>query len=44
MEFFPRDSYRFARFQIFDSAGDFFIPSLLHRLIRTLKTVQQGIG
>src|ERR1017187_1419305 len=44
MEFFPRDGHRFARFQIFDSAGDLFIPCLLHRLICALKAVQQGVG
>ena len=44
MEFFPRDGHRFVRFQIFDSASDFLVPSLLHRLVRTLKTFQQRVG
>ena len=43
MKLFPWDSHRFARFQIFDSASDFFIPRRLHRLVRTLKTVEEGV-
>ena len=44
MQLFPSDRHSFARLQIFDSASDFVIPGLLDRLIRTLKTVEQGIG
>lgn len=44
MQLLPRDSHSFARFQVSDSASDFVIPSLLHRLIRDFKTVQQGMG
>jgi len=44
MQFFPSDSHRFTRPQVFDSAGDFLIPSLLDRFIRTRKTVEQGVG
>jgi len=44
MQFFPGDSHRFTRPQIFDSASDFLIPSLLDRFIRTRKTVEQGVG
>jgi len=44
MQFFPSDSHRFTRLQIFDSARDFLVPSLLDRFIRTLKTVEQGVG
>ena len=44
MEFFPQDGYRRASFQVFHSAGDLHIPSLLHRLVSTFKTVQQSIG
>lgn len=44
MKFFPRNGHGFARFQIFDSASDFLIPGCLHRLVRTLKAVEQGVG
>jgi hypothetical protein len=44
MKFFPRDGHGFARFQIFDSASDFLIPRCLHGFVRTLKTVEQGVG
>ena len=44
MQFFPRNSHGLARPQVFDSASDFLIPSLLDRFIRTLKTVEEGVG
>ena len=44
MQLLPRDGHSFARFQISDPASDFVIPSLLHRLIRALKTIEQGMG
>ena len=44
MQLFPGDGHGLARFQIFDSARDFLIPSLLHRFIRPPKAVEQAIG
>jgi hypothetical protein len=46
MQLFPRDGHCLARFQIFDSTRHFRFPSLLNRdrFIRTLKSVEQGIG
>jgi len=46
MKFFPGDSHGLARFQVFDSPCHFFIPGLVDRdrFIRTVKTVEQGIG
>jgi len=44
MQFFPRDGHWLARLQVFDSARHFRIPSLLNRFIRTLKSVEEGVG
>ena len=44
MQLFPRDGHGFACFEIFDSASDFVIPSLLHTLIWAPKTVEQSVG
>src|SRR5208282_1041629 len=46
MQFFPWDSHGLTRFEVFDSPRHFFIPSLVDRdrFIRTVKTVEQGIG
>ncbi len=41
MQFFPSDGHSFTRFQVFDSASDFLVPSLLDRLISSsVKTVE----
>ncbi len=44
MQFFPWDSHCFPGFEVCDSAGYFFIPSFLDRLIGCLETVEQGVG
>jgi len=44
MQFFPRNGHGLARPQVFDSASDFPIPSLLDRFIRGLKTIEQGVS
>ena len=44
MQLLPRNGHGLARFQLFDSATDFLVPSLFDRLIRNLKTVKQSVG
>ncbi len=44
MELFPRDRHRLAGLQIFHSASHFLVPSLLNRVIRLLKAIEQRVS
>ena len=44
MQFFPGDSHCFTRFQIFHSTSHFLVPRHLDGFVRSLKTVEQGVG
>jgi hypothetical protein len=44
MQLFSRDGHGSARFQVFDSASDFLIPSLLHGFTRSLQAIEQDVG
>jgi len=44
MKLFPGDGHGLARLQVFDSSGNFFVPSLFNRQIGRLKAIEQRIS